>query len=49
MEKIGFTEVGTMRRRRRGWRTRVGFDRSDAELTDAERAAVDDLARALSS
>jgi RimJ/RimL family protein N-acetyltransferase len=49
MEKIGFREVGTMRRRRRGWRSRVEFDRHEAELTAAERAAVDDLARALSS
>jgi RimJ/RimL family protein N-acetyltransferase len=48
MEKIGFREIGTSHRRRRGVRTQVRFDRRDVELTAAERTAADDLERALS-
>ena len=42
-EKTGFRPMSTMRRRRRGLRTRVRFEDPDAELTDAERMALEHL------
>ena len=39
-EKTGFQPMSTMRRRRRGVRTRVRFEDTDAELTDVERLAL---------
>jgi GNAT superfamily N-acetyltransferase len=47
-EKTGFRPTMVMNRRRRGFRTHVGFRDEGTELTPAERAAADHLKRTVS-
>ncbi len=43
LERTGFRTAGVMRRRRRGLRSSIEFERGQAELTPLEARVADDL------